>query len=254
MGEQHDLVRREFTEQVGDFEAPGSVFGDLDVLNWIDGHVPVSTGDRLLDVAGGTGSLGRHLGRRAAATVVVDVTPAMLEEGRRACADRDDVSFLEADAAALPFEEASFDVVVCRFALHHMEAPVRALAEMARVRRRGGTVAIVDVVAADGPLGDRQNELERLRDPSHTAALRQQEFLDAVRAAGMTAQTTIWHDHVLPVEMWLRPSMTARADGRRVREALEVEADGGEGDRPIRGSPRWPFGGARQRWLLCTAE
>ena len=205
--DHRDVTRREFARQVGEFERPDSFFGDQDVLDWIAAHVPVGPHDVLLDVAGGAGHVGRHLAARAAFGLVVDLTRPMLEAGAAALrsAGRRDVVFVEGDATALPFADAQFDVVVCRFAFHHIDEPARAAAEMARVARPGATVAVVDMVSEPGAAGARHNELERLRDPSHTRALEEHELLAVLDAAGVEAAIVAEHRHRLPA----RPGWSA---------------------------------------------
>ena len=68
------------------------------------------------------------------------------------------ISFRAADVRSLPFAENEFDVVVCRYALHHMELPAQILGEMARVCRTGGTVLVEDLFASENPqLGVSRN-------------------------------------------------------------------------------------------------
>ena len=76
-----ETTRREFAKQAGNFERPGSIFRDRDILEWIGEHVPVSGSDLVLDVAGGSGRLGRYLAETAAFAVVLDLTREMLEAG-----------------------------------------------------------------------------------------------------------------------------------------------------------------------------
>ncbi len=91
--------------------------------------------NRILDVAGGTGQLGRHLARSGRLCVVADITPAMLEQGAQAVREqgRNDVVFVRADATDLPFPDAEYEVVVSRFALHHLAEMGAVLDEMRRV-------------------------------------------------------------------------------------------------------------------------
>lgn len=103
----------------------------------------VREGQRVLDVACGTGVVAR-----AAATAVgstghvdgVDLNPAMIEIARRACPG--DVALRVADAVRLPYADAAFDVAVCQSALFFFPDPVAALSEMARVVRARGVVAL----------------------------------------------------------------------------------------------------------------
>jgi SAM-dependent methyltransferase len=221
---------REFTRQAASFEAPGTHFADPDVLGWIAAHVDVAGEDRVLDVAGGTGQLGRHLARSARCAVVADLTPAMLAEGGRAMreAGRRDVIFVLADAAALPFPDDQFEVVVSRFALHHMSDVGAMIAQMRRVCTPGGTVAVIDMVTDPDAVGERFDTLERLRDPSHTVTPRSGELPSLLRAAGIEPTRSSHRDERLVAEPWLdraQPNAEARTT---VLQALWTEAQGGE--------------------------
>jgi ubiquinone/menaquinone biosynthesis C-methylase UbiE len=245
--DQREVVRREFTGQASNFEAPGSLFRDSSILDWIAAHVDVSPDSKILDVAGGTGQLGRHLARAGASAVIVDLTDAMLAAGLRSVQEegRDDVTFVRGDATDLPFPDAQFDVVVSRFALHHMDDPAAAIAEMSRVCRPEGSVTVIDMVAG----GDRHDELERLRDPSHTRALPEEELRSAFEAAGRSPRSEAEREHTMPVEPWFEQARTPEPDRERVRAAFEAEADGGEptGLRAARAGEGLVIS---QRWLL----
>lgn len=92
-----------------------------------------STGRRLLDVGGGTGNYAAALREDGWVPLVCDRSPEMLA---RAAAKG--LETLEADAQHLPFDDASFDAVMCVSMLHHVDDPSRALAEQRRVLRPGG--------------------------------------------------------------------------------------------------------------------
>jgi len=92
----------------------------------------------LLDVGCGDGGVARLLRARVAEVVAVDVEPSA------AWADAPGLAFRVANGEELPFGEASFDVVHAKDALHHMERPDRALAELSRVLRPGGAALIVE--------------------------------------------------------------------------------------------------------------
>ena len=96
---------------------------------------------RALDVACGTG---RHAARLAAAgheTVGIDATPAMLDIAR---ARAPDVDFRVGEFAALPVDDASFDLAICALALAHLRDPAPAITEIARAVRPGGRVVLTD--------------------------------------------------------------------------------------------------------------
>ena len=110
----------------------------------------VSPGQRILDVACGTGIAARTAAEIAGAEAVtgVDINPAMLAVAARV---RPEISWLQGDAAALPVPEGAFDVVLCQMALMFFPDAVAALREMCRAAVDGGTVA----VAVPGRLADQ---------------------------------------------------------------------------------------------------
>ncbi len=115
------------------------------MMDWL---VP-REGQRLLDVAGGTGDIAFRFLKRApgAEAVVLDLTQAMLVEGRRraeaeALADR--LNWVTGDAMALPFEDASFDAYTISFGIRNVTRITDALAEAFRVLRPGGRLMVLE--------------------------------------------------------------------------------------------------------------
>ncbi len=104
----------------------------------------VKAGDRVLDVAAGSGNAAIPAGMRGASVVASDLTPDLLESGRLEAEARGlDIDWREADAEALPFGDGEFDVVLScvgvMFAPHHQASAD----ELARVTRSGGTIALL---------------------------------------------------------------------------------------------------------------
>jgi ubiquinone/menaquinone biosynthesis C-methylase UbiE len=90
-----------------------------------------------------------------------------------------------AKAEALPFEDASFDLVTCRIAPHHFDSIPDFLSEVHRVLKAGGVCAVVDNVVPAGSVGDYVNAFERFRDPSHLRAWTMEEWRAALTKAGL---------------------------------------------------------------------
>jgi demethylmenaquinone methyltransferase/2-methoxy-6-polyprenyl-1,4-benzoquinol methylase len=116
----------------------------------------VRAGDRVLDVAGGTGDLARAFARRVGPTgkvVLTDINGAMLRVGRDRLLDEGlAVPAVLADAEALPFPEGAFDVVTVAFGLRNMTHKERALAEMRRVLAPGGRLLVLEFSRVAKPL------------------------------------------------------------------------------------------------------
>jgi ubiquinone/menaquinone biosynthesis C-methylase UbiE len=107
-------------------------------------HLAVEPGGSILETACGTGVATEHL-RRATGPgveiVATDLSEPMLEHARARRGHLDGVRFEQADAAALPFGDASFDAVVQQFGLMFVPDKLAALSEARRVLRPGGTLA-----------------------------------------------------------------------------------------------------------------
>lgn len=107
--------------------------------------VDVRAGTKVLDVAAGNGNASLAAARRWCDVVASDYVPALLARAReRAGADRLAMAFREADAEALPFTDASFDVVLSTFGVMFTPDQERAAAEMVRVCKRGGRIGLAN--------------------------------------------------------------------------------------------------------------
>lgn len=100
-------------------------------------------GDRVLDIAAGSGNAAIQAAMRGAAVTASDLTPELFEPGRRRARDNGvELEWVEADAEDLPFEDASFDVALSTFGIMFAPRQSVAAAELARVVRPGGRIAL----------------------------------------------------------------------------------------------------------------
>lgn len=121
-------------------------------------------GQRLLDVAGGTGDVAFRFLRRAGHghATILDLTAPMLVEGRkRAEAERltDSLNWVVGDAMALPFPEESFDTYTISFGIRNVTRPAKALEEAWRVLRTGGRLMVLEFSQVPVPLLQKAYDL-----------------------------------------------------------------------------------------------
>jgi len=146
---------------------------------------------RVLDVACGPGIVACALAPHAGHVTGIDLTPAMIEQGRqrqKALALKN-MDWQVGRATALPFADASFDRVVTRYSLHHMTDPLAVVAEMLRVCRPGGRIVVIDATPAP-ECQAAYDRMETLRDPSHTNALTRQQLRGLGSTLGLVEAAT----------------------------------------------------------------
>jgi SAM-dependent methyltransferase len=178
---------------------------DLDlVVEWCE----PAEGVKALDVATGGGHVARRLREAGCEVVTVDPAPGMKPDvvGR---------------AEHLPFDDGSFDVVVCRIAAHHFPEIEAAVAEMARVSER---LLVIDDLLFDG---EGVEEAHRLRDPTHVRSYTEDEWRELIVANGFEVeQVELFAGRRLDLEPWLDRVEVPPDDRPRIVELLGDAADG----------------------------
>jgi ubiquinone/menaquinone biosynthesis C-methylase UbiE len=146
--------------------------------------------ETLLDIATGGGHVARVFAPHVASVIASDLTPEILEHAAKAFANWGigNVKTALADAEALPFDDASFDIVTCRIAPHHFPDPAAFVHEVARVLRSGGRFVLVDSTVPEGEDGTLFNRFEKLRDPSHVRSLTVGEWTSLLGDAGFSIE------------------------------------------------------------------
>jgi ubiquinone/menaquinone biosynthesis C-methylase UbiE len=232
--DQQQAIREEYRKQA-------LAWGGFDIdddLRWVVEQIPLSPSYSVLDVAAGTGLFGRALAHAVARVTAVDITPEMIEHGRKRAMEEGihNLQWQLGSAEALPFANESFDLVVSRYAIHHFADPTAVLQEMNRVCNTGGLVVNVDMVSDENPVvAVHQNEVERMMDATHTRMLSPSHLVRATTDAGLTMLTYLSREVRMKFDEW-QPHIAQESEAYRMaRNALEAELSGGRttGMRPF---------------------
>lgn len=162
----------------------------------------------VLDVATGGGHAARVLREAGHHVITCDPAPGMGPD-------------VICRAEHLPFADRSFDVVVCRVAAHHFDDMDAAMDEMARVSR--SRVLVSD----NARLGEREEDAERQRDPTHVRCYSEEEWLALFERAGLDVEAVEHEEKRIELEPWLERAGCFGEEAERVRELLRERLDGG---------------------------
>lgn len=185
MSDHKDAILDQFTRQAVPFATAPSI-KDEAALRLVVEFSGAGPDDTVLDVACGPGLLACAFARVARLVTGIDLTPAMLDRARTLAAEQGvrNVTWQQGDVLPLPYADATFSIVTCRFAFHHFLDPGAVCGEMRRVCRPGGTVLVIDSAPAPDK-ADAFNHMERLRDPSHARAMPLDELKTLFTRAGL---------------------------------------------------------------------
>jgi ubiquinone/menaquinone biosynthesis C-methylase UbiE len=195
---------------------------------------------RALDIGCGGGHLSFALAPHVARMVALDPSPGMLAAVSKAAAAKGlpQIEVRQGNAAALPLDDGSFDLVCTRYSAHHWTRLDQALREFARVLAPGGHALVIDTLGHEDALVDTfMQSIELLRDPSHVRNRSVPEWCSLLRSAGLVElERAEWPTRLefIPwVERMHTPAdrvavIRSLQEGapREVREALAVEPDG----------------------------
>lgn len=195
-----DLVQQQFGAHAAAY-ATSSVHAKGASLSRLVEVVKPQRQWQALDVATGAGHTAAAFAPYVARVIASDLTEEMLEESAKLAKSKGYVNMetARADAEALPFPQASFDLVTCRIAAHHFPDVPTFVAEVWRVLKAGGTFALVDNISPDAestpgfPAGELRdaalvyNAFEKIRDPSHGRCLGMAEWTEVLSDTGFTA-------------------------------------------------------------------
>jgi len=201
------------------FYTTSAVHADKAVLDRLVELAQPKITDRVLDVATGTAHTALAFAPHVAHVIATDITSEMLAQGEMLRAERgiENVELRVADAHALPFDDAAFDIVTCRRAAHHFVDVAKALREMTRVLKAGGRLVIDDRTVPEDDFADATlNRLDWLHDHSHVRQYRPSEWRSMMQEAGCTVETVETYAKHRP--------LSAFTNGVEAADVAEIEA------------------------------
>jgi SAM-dependent methyltransferase len=236
---QHDFVSGHYAPRAAAYveSAVHSAGADLDGMEAVLRGRPTA---RVLDLGCGGGHVSYRAAPHVAEVVACDLTADMLAAVARTAKERGlaNIAVQQAAAERLPFEAGRFDVVLCRFSVHHWGDWEAGLREARRVLSDGGRAVFVDTVAPAAPLLDTHLQtVELLRDPSHVRNYSVAEWTGALGRAGFAVDGVTLRKLRLDFASWIGRTATppALADAIRhlqdgasetVRQAFAIGPDG----------------------------
>ena len=214
---------RDRFDKIAENYATSEVHSTSPTIRLLHQLVNLETGASVCDVACGTGHLALSFATCAGRLVGVDPAPSMLDAFRRLAAERGrEVETVEAYAESIPLRGHQFDLVVSRLAPHHFDDVDRALAEIVRLTKIGGRVAVIDLEGNENADVDEFNhKLELLHDPTH------------VRSYTAARWKSIFESSGLKVEA-LKDGLSERPQGTTVHRWCEIGSSGSEAEAEIR--------------------
>jgi ubiquinone/menaquinone biosynthesis C-methylase UbiE len=231
MSKKHkETVQKQFTKTAEAF----SVFAVRDtpeVLAEKVEFVKPQAAEIVLDVACGPGAFVLVIAPRVKFARGIDLTAEMLLRARAFQKERNisNAAFDLGEAEQLPYPDASFDLVTCQCAFHHMPKPEPAFKEMIRVTKPEGRIALIDTLAPESDSKfELHNRIETVRDPSHTLSLRLTTFLEMFDKHGLEVLRQSLKRRQRSFNQWMLRAGHKSMDKRYVetRQMLEESMNG----------------------------
>lgn len=214
-------------------------FAEGEDLGWLVEQAGTELHAYALDIGTGAGHAAFALAPCTENIVGFDITAQMVEAACRNASDRgiENYHACVGNAEFLPFSNANFPLVICRYTGHHFHNPARVVQEVARVLTPGGRFLVVDNTSPDDPSADRWiNTVEVLRDPSHVREWSQSEWQAYFHEAGLSFGVTNTWLKMLEFDDWVARQQTPpaavtelralfAAAPAAIRETFAIEAD-----------------------------
>lgn len=224
-----ELLKESFTAQAAGFESGAYHLSKKEYLDYLVLRTAPKMEDQILEVAAGTCVCGRALAPYCGHMTCLDLTPAMLEAGRKEAEKQSvhNMNYVKGVAEELPFLDNNFDMVISRLAFHHFVNPQVIFAEQVRVLKSGGKLVLWDMVPANLSLRDEIDRIETLRDPSHVRELSKDEIRSMYEDAGL--HLTLQEELEIPVSLegWMALTHTPDEVQKEIHALMGKDIKGG---------------------------
>lgn len=248
----YDEVKKSFGIQAEKFATYH--MSKAEYTDYLIERVGAKGSEHALEVAAGTCICGRALAPHVNDIVCLDLTEAMLEQGKKLAGKEhiQNISFVVGNAMNLPYENESFDLVITRLSLHHFNEPKKFFCEMQRVLKRGGKLVIWDMEATKEELREIDDAIEKMRDSSHTRILSRNELENLFEK---DFEMLCEESTLVPVNLqsWMELTDTPEDMQEEIVGLMKVDLDGGSktGFAPYMKEEQIMF---NHRWLLLIGE
>ena len=169
---QQDFAAEHYASRARDY-VTSAVHSSGDDLDQIEAALRGRNDAIVLDLGCGGGHVSYRAAPHVAEVIACDVTPSMLEAVAATAAERKlpNIAVQQAPAENLPFPNASFDFVLCRFTAHHWQDLDAGLREARRVLRPGGRAIVIDTIAPEDRVLDTISKRSRCCGTPRTSAI-----------------------------------------------------------------------------------
>ena len=185
--------------------------------------------DKALDVGTGVGAVAFAFAPHVAQVTAIDISPAMLEraeQSRQALAAAN-VAVRWADATALPYREASFDLVTCRDLCPYVRDAAALFAQLRRALKVGGRLALDELIGSENPVKRATHQaIETQRDPAFVKLYSESEIELRLKECGLRIERAEVYDAPLDLEEWLTLAAADKDARNAVRNMVQSSGDG----------------------------
>ena len=228
MNRSHNAnVKRQFGPRAAAYVNSSVHSGGAD-LDRIEECAKAAAPRHAIDLGAGGGHVAYRLARHAANVTACDLSEDMLAaiDATAQAQGLENITGKAAAAEALPFEDAAFDFLACRFSAHHWRDLDCGLREARRVLTPGKTAMFVDAYAPENAAADvHLQAIELLRDPSHVRDYRASEWLSALGRAGFAVTSLRTWRLRMDFASWVERMQTPQSHVAAIRSLQRLLSD-----------------------------